>query len=410
MLRSNLIPVSVAVTLSFCTGVSVQAGEKSHIILEEHQVFQSGTEGYQSVRVPAVITAPNGDLLAFCEGRLDAFNLDRSNKDIIMKRSTDHGRTWSALQVIVDHTRYFSRFVGRRVSAGNMAPVVDTDTNTIWLHFSIDGSYEPAATDHNITPWVISSTDNGATWSDPVELTDSVKLPEWDELFHGPGHAIQLAGGRLLIPGYHSLRSPPPDRPQPYSHVLYSDDHGTTWHIGGTVGYDTNEATAVQLADGRVLINMRSSESLERKIAISEDDGKTWGPIRYDSQLIGAICQASIIRYTRERRHDGNRLLFSNPAMPANVRENLSIKVSYDEGSTWSEGKTIYAGSSAYSDLVILDDLTIGILYERDFSSAIVFARFNLDWLTDGEDTVGKRYPPPRLYRRGASSNLEGER
>ena len=365
-----------------------QAGAREAVapLFEEQQVFASGREGYQSIRVPAVIVAPNGDLLAFAEGRADAYNVDRGNKDIVMKRSRDRGHTWGDLQVVVDHRNFLSRFVGGRVAISNTAPVVDRDTNILWLHFSIDGSYDPGRTDHNINAWVTLSIDNGATWIDPIEAR--LKPPDWDEWFHAPGHGIQLDNGRLLIPGYHSLRNPPAGQPYPYSHLFYSDDHGRTWRIGGSVAYDTNEARVVELVSGEVLINMRSVQHSQRKIAISRDDGDTWEPVRLDSQLTGAICHASLIRFTDERRHDRNRLLFANPLSSEIDRENLSVKVSYDEGATWSSGKSIHRGTSAYSDLVVFDDLTIGILYERELYSAVVLARFNLEWLTDGADTV----------------------
>ena len=362
-------------------------------LLEEQRVFASGTEGYRSIRIPAVVVAPNGDVLAFAEGRVDAFNVDRGNKDVIMKRSRDRGRTWGGLEVVVDHRNFLSRFTGGRVAVGNVALIVDRDTRILWLHFVIDGSYEPGGADHNISLWVTHSVDDGDTWIDPVEMPPGVKPGEWDEWFHAPGQGIQLRNGRLLIPGYHSLRSPPADQPYPYSHVLASDDHGRTWHVGDSVAYDTNEARVVELTNGNVLINMRSVQYNERRISVSTDGSESWGPVQLDPQLTGAICHASLIRLTDDRRHDRNRLLFANPLSNQIDRENLSVKLSYDEAKTWTEGKTIFPGTSAYSDLVVFDDFTIGILYERELYSEMVFTRFNVEWLTDGADTIAKRKP-----------------
>jgi sialidase-1 len=183
-----------------------------------------------------------------------------------------------------------------------------------------------------------------------------------------------------------------------YAHVIYSDDDGKTWKIGGSVGPQTNESAAVQLADGSLLLNMRSYAGQHRRaIAYSHDDGLTWSPVRLDPALIEPVCEASFIRHTLARNAGRNRLLFSNPA--DTVRDRLTVRLSYDEGKTWPVARLVNEGFSEYSSLAVLRDGTIGLLYTRGHgkpttpdqwyppvNSEIVFAHFNLEWLTHGTD------------------------
>lgn len=183
-----------------------------------------------------------------------------------------------------------------------------------------------------------------------------------------------------------------------YSHVIYSDDDGKTWKTGGSAGPKTNESAVVQLADGALLLNMRSYAGQHRRaISYSKDGGITWSPVRLDPELIGPVCQASLIRYTLARQSGRNRLLFSNPA--DTVRDRMTVRLSYDEGKTWPVSRLVDPGFSEYSSLAVLKDGTIGLLYDRSAGKAspahgffsqngseIVFAHFNLEWLTRGAD------------------------
>lgn len=384
--------LSAALVLSGSIAFPSLARISATAIFEETVVFQGGADA--AFRIPAVISAPNGDVLAFAERRVEGRYIDRGNKDLVLRRSWDLGRSWTALEVLIDHRDYFGRYRGGRVAVGNPSPVVDESAGIIWLVFSIDGS-ERDGTDHHITTWAMNSDDNGVTWTTPREITSSARRDDWLEFFTGPGHAIQLTSGRLLIPASHSYSRDPTIG---YSHVLYSDDHGARWQLGGvpapvgSFGSDlTNEATAVQLVDGKLMLNMRTSRT-RRGVAISANEGASWDRIRYVDDQNGGICQGSITRLTAQGRQDRNRLLFSFPNSPVPVwaRDHMTVKISYDEGDTWSPGKAIYPGSAAYSDLVLLRDLTVGLLYERDTYGEIAFARFNLEWLTDGADRIDR--------------------
>ncbi len=378
-------------TGGFLHPATVQAAAEYY---NEQNVFTNGTGGYNTYRIPAVIKAGNGDLLAFCEGRVNSAG-DYGDIDIVMKRSSDNGATWSALQVVADNGTY---------QAGNPGPVVDTmdpaHPNRIWLAYNIAKNDEGTIKNGTGVREVMVkySDNNGATWSAPVNITASVHRPnetaggynytfseDWRWYAITPGHNIQLTtgtyAGRLLFVANHST----PDGVY-RSHSFYSDDHGQTWTLGGTVPQNgTNECEAVQLSNGNVLINMRNQGTGQRYRAesISTDGGATWGAVTYNQDLPEPVCQASILRYTHAAAYGTNRILFSNPASTSS-RGTFTVKLSYDEGATWAKSRLIN-GTGAYSDLVVQADMNIGVLYER---SGLQYARFNLEWLTGGTDNL----------------------
>jgi sialidase-1 len=359
--------------------------ERAKMLPRESTVFTSGQDGYHTYRIPAVVVSPKGDLLAFCEGRKKGRG-DSGNIDIVMKRSTDGGASWSEMTVIADQGPN---------AIGNPCPVVDQSTGTIWMPLTrnrgdeSEGQIMKGTTKEPRTVWLMKSTDDGRTWTEPVNISDQARRDHWPWYATGPGVGIQLDRGehkgRLLIPCDHSDHD---YGGHPYrSHAIFSDDGGETWHISGAIGQKTNECQAVQLTDGRVLMNMRSYHGKHRRaIARSSDGGATWGEVTLDEELIEPVCQASILRYTAPPAHARSRILFSNPASTG--RNKMTIRLSYDEGETWPVSKLLYGGSAAYSCLVVLPDHSIGCLYEKDGYSRIVFARFTLAWLTDGKDEL----------------------
>ena len=231
----------------------------------------------------------------------------------------------------------------------------------------------------------MQSNDEGATWVGPADITASVNRPDWNRIVPGPGVGIQLRSGRLVIPCNHVIGD------VAFNHVIYSDDHGKTWRLGGSTEGNTDENQIVELADGTLLLNIRNyREKGHRGLSMSKDGGLTWSTISSDPTLIEPICQASFIRYTESPPSIKNRLLFSNPASQTE-RIKMTVRVSYDEGKTWPVAKSLHAGPSAYSCLVVLPDRSIGCLYERGVKhpyETIAFARFSLDWLTDGADNT----------------------
>lgn len=334
-------------------------------------VYTSGKEGYHTFRIPSLLVTKKGTLLAFCEGRKDN-RRDHGDIDLIIKRSEDNGKTWSKLSIVYEEGG------AKKVTIGNPCPVVDQSTGIIWMPFTRD----------NDDVLMTHSKDDGKSWSKPVNITADVKKKDWTWYATGPGVGIQLTQGRhqgrLLIPCDH--RELLEGKQVTHSHCFYSDDHGKTWKLGETVAPYTNECQAVELSDGRVMINMRNYWSRtgkrperggKRAIAISKDGGHSWGKLSFDQTLIEPVCQASIERYSAKK------ILFSNPASTSK-RHQLTVRLSTDSGQTWPKSRVIYAAPAAYSCLAVLPDQTICCLFERGTKSAyeqISLARFDLTWL-----------------------------
>jgi sialidase-1 len=359
----------VATTL--CGALCAVAAWGANPPLTQVEVFRAGENGYHTYRIPALITTAKGTLLAFCEGRR-ASPSDTGDIDVVLKRSFDNGKTWSNLRVVADFGED---------TVGNPAPVVERRTRTVFLLLTsnpgkvtekqiVDSTAERAR-----AVWLMSSTDDGATWSKPREITASVKRPDWTWYATGPGNGIQLRSGRLAIPCDHIRRG----TKAMHSHLIYSDDRGTTWQIGGIAGEKTNESAVAELPDGSLLLNMRSYHGQARRaVARSLDGGLTWSETRLDEALVEPVCQASLVRY------GSNQLLFSNPADTR--RAKMTVRLSRDGGRTWPVARLLHEGPSAYSSLAVLRDKTIGLLYERGETQPydrITFARFSLRWLTE---------------------------
>ncbi len=320
-------------------------------------IFKSGTEGYSIFRIPAIIKTNAGRLLAFAEGRVNGSS-DTGNIDLVMKSSDDDGRTWSSLKVIWDDNENV---------CGNPAPVVDRETGKIHLlmTWNLGEDHERQIIDQESKDtrrvFVCRSSDDGESWTQPKEITSTTKLTNWTWYATGPCHGIQLKygenSGRLVIPCDHIEA----ETKKYFSHIIYSDDQGETWKLGGTTPQDqVNECTVAELPDGRLLLNMRNYDRTQksRKISHSNDGGLSWSDIKPDTFLIEPICQASLV--FSDKNHT---IFFSNPSS-SHSRTNMTIKSSTDFGKTWGIVKVLNSGTSAYSDLVMVDDNTIGCLYE----------------------------------------------
>ncbi len=338
---------------------------------EQAPVFVSGQDGYHTYRIPSLVVTKKGTLLAFCEGRKRGGG-DAGDIDLLLKRSCDAGKTWSKAQVVWDDGDN---------TCGNPCPVVDRNTGTIWLLMThnLGGDTEARILDGTSkgtrTVWVTRSDDDGLTWARPVEITRDVKRADWTWYATGPGVGIQTRTGRLVVPCDNCVSGSKVRQ----SHVILSDDGGKTWKLGGVVGPQCNESQVVELADGALLLNVRSYRGTNRRlVAVSRDGGETFSRPQEDRALVEPVCQASILRGPGEK----GGILFSNPA--STRRERLTVRLSTDQAKTWSHARVLHAGPAAYSCLAVLPDGTIACLYERGDKGpyeGIFLARFSLGWL-----------------------------
>lgn len=337
-------------------------------------VFRGGQGGYFAYRIPALINSSKGTLLAFCEGRKSSLSDDGDN-DLVLRRSTDGGKNWLPMQLVHEEGG------NAVITVGNPCPVVDPSTGRIWLSMNRK----------NGRVLLTHSDNEGASWAPIRDITADVTKPGWGWYAMGPGVGIALERGphrgRLILPANHRETA---DRSGPSSsHVIYSDDHGATWKLGGTVGLHTNECQLVETMAGNgseLLINMRNHWARSggkpelagrRLVSRSRDGGMTWSDPARDEALPDPTSQASLVRYGWPQSTELSVLAFANPDSTAR-RERMTIRLSYDEGRTWPVSKLIDAGPSAYSCLARLSDGRIGLLYERDNYQRLTFMAFTL--------------------------------
>ncbi|GAA3523792.1 exo-alpha-sialidase [Amycolatopsis ultiminotia] len=374
----------------------VQGVARAAPALDQQAVFNPHQEtGYACFRIPAIVHSASGTLLAFAEGRRDNCG-DTGDIDLVLKRSTDGGSTWSPLQVV-------NR--GGGDTHGNPVPIVDTATGRIVLITTYNkGRDDDQACDVPCprAPHSQYSDDDGRTWSGPVDISAQAKLPEWDSWYaSGPVHGIRLAYGRhagRLVFGVNAERSDGTDSVQNYAALVYSDDHGRSWHVGAVDSYPhpagrsyaqkPSEVSVAELPDGTIYAGGREQDGTDvgnRDYALSRDGGETFsGPFTAIPDLVTPMVQGSLLRLERP---GGERLLFASPA-DTDHRRWMTIRSSYDHGRSWEnadQGTRITSDWSGYSDLVQLSgpqepNARIGLLYEGgavDARDEIRFARFD---------------------------------
>jgi sialidase-1 len=333
--------------------------------------YRSGTQGYHTFRIPAVIRIGKRTVLAFAEGRRNSA-ADQGDIDTVLKRSSDGGCTWGRLQVVAS---------GHGNTFGNPTPVADPRSGRIALLLCRTVGDGYADLDRNRQVYVTSSTDGGATWARPRDITSRVKPANWTWYATGPGHAIALRhgpfAGRLLAPANHMATTA---AGEVYgAHSLYSDDGGTTWRIGyiqqdPSEWINLNENSLAELPDGRVYINARDEGGFSdatRADGYSLDGGLTVQGFSPQEDLPGPVVQGAVLQT------GGGALLYSAPADPVR-RARMAVRVSQDGGISWATAWTVSQRPAGYSDLVELEGGRVGLLYETGATSpyeTITFAR-----------------------------------
>ncbi|MCI0704613.1 MAG: glycoside hydrolase [Planctomycetia bacterium] len=382
--------------LAFASSVSGAEAEKIDL-------FHAGKGGYTIYRIPGIVVTKSGTVLAYCEARKSTS--DWGTIDILLRRSADGGKTWVEPKKIADvpgpkqrNPVALEKKLGAKDDVTYNNPVMIADKSGA-VHFLFCLEY--------MRCFYSRSDDDGKTWTKPTEITESTFDPfkkdhAWKAFATGPGHGIQLKSGRLVVPVWLSLGTGGGGHGDSVTATIYSDDAGKTWKRGEIAIPNTdewnspNEACVAELADGTVMLNARSPSKANRRLVVISSDGATkWSKPKFDDALPEPICMGSLLAIP-----DKKLLLFSNPdnldkanakTPPAGGtsrdRKNVTVRLSEDNGKTWSAKRSIESGFSAYSDLVLAKDGTVLLFYERGSDKRasygkLTVARFTVNWIT----------------------------
>ena len=385
---NNTVARIVAVALLL--GAPARAAED----VVKTDLFGAGEGGYALYRIPGVVVTAKGTVLAYCEARKNSAS-DWGQIDVMMRRSADGGRTWGPARKVVEppadakkNPVAAAQKLGRAGEITVNNPVAIADRGGA-VHFLYCVEYARC--------FYVRSDDDGETFSAPVEVTATFEAVrpryDWKVIATGPGHGIQLKSGRLLVPVWLSTGTGGHAHRPSCVATIYSDDGGKTWAAGEIVVSHPNpanpsESAAVELGDGRVMLNVRhESEPRLRAVVVGRDGAGGWGKVRYDEALPETVCMAGMVKVP------GGPLLFSNPRNPGGrERKNLTVKLSADEGATWEASRVLEPGPSAYSDLAVAPDGTVYCFYERGGGAdnglrtgRLTMARFGVNWVKGSE-------------------------
>ena len=357
------------------------------IILAHTLLFQPGDYNSTNYRIPGVLTAKDGSIVAVTDKRKYNQGDLPEDIDIVCRRSTDGGHTWSEPYTIAQGTGYNHGF-------GDCVLAWTNDDNGLIAGFVGGVGLWNSTPSNPIRSYIARSYDNGQTWTEPEDITDFIfgsncVVPEhrtWRASFFGSGNGLITSTGRIMFVA--AIRETTAQSLSNYA--VYSDDNGITWHVSGRASVSGDEAKVTELVDGRILMSIRHNG--KRWYNISNDGGETWQSSTSTwNDITAPACNGDMIRYTSVNQgFNKNRLLHSVPF--GSSRTDVSVYISYDEGETWPVRKCIVPYSSAYSSLCVLPDGTIGLYVEEEYPGnsgySTVFYNFSLEWLTDGADSL----------------------
>lgn len=352
-----------------------------------HALRRAGEKGVHTYRIPGLATTKQGSLIAVYDVRYRGSGDLPADIDVGMSRSVDGGRSWEPMRIIMDMG---SDPQWKYDGIGDPAVLVDARTGTIWVaalwshgnrawHYSRQG----LAPEETGQLMLVRSVDDGKTWSKPVSITQQIKNPDWNLAFNGPGKGITMKDGTLVFPAQFQ-----DENRIPHSTIIYSVDHGATWKIGTGAHPETTEAQVIEIRPGQLMLNCRYNDASSRVVMITSDLGKTWQEHSTSKNALiePVACMASLIDVDQELgEHTGGWLLFSNPNNLSS-RQSITIKASNDLGQSWPEKYQLLLDegrSAGYSCLTMIDQETVGILYEGS-TSKLVFQRIPL------RDVIGK--------------------
>jgi sialidase-1 len=378
-------------------------------MFDKQDLFEARTGGYHTCRVPGLAVTARGAVLATVEARPGGGG-DWDGNDLLLRRSTDGGRTFGPAVKLADHVDYGPG------PLSNLVLTPDPASGRLSAVFCHDYA----------RVFAMHSDDDGLSFSDPVEITAvfeafRAEYP-WRVCATGPGHGLRLRCGRMVIPVWLSDGSGAEFGPGHRGHrpsvttLIFSDDASASWRAGeivarrgdvvdGQTVVNPNETAAVELADGRVLFNVRNESPVHRRLtAVSADGATGWGEQRWDPALLEPVCMASLVRLAWPEAGRPGAILFANPdnldrtmttahgpiGPPNCDRKRLTVKLSADDGRTWPLARVLEEGPAGYSDLAVLADGTVLCLYEAEIVSGmwddrfVRLARFDRAWLTAG--------------------------
>lgn len=333
-------------------------------------VRKAWDDSVHTYRIPGIATTDKGTLIAVYDIRYKHSGDLPANIDVGMSRSTDGGRTWEPMRNIMDMGAPHENN-----GVGDPAVLFDPVTKKLWVaalwskgNRSIAGSQPGLSPDTTGQFVLVSSDDDGRTWSAPYSITSQVKNPAWHLYFNGPGNGIAMKNGTLVFPSQYWDESKKPG--VPHSAIIYSEDHGRTWKSGTGAKYNTTESQVVETTPGTLMLNMRDNRGRFRSVATTTNLGKSWieHPTSYEA-LPDPVCQASIIKAAVPVRGKRSEVLFFSNVADQGLRHNMTIKASLDLGESWPSSHQLLLDSRrtfGYSALTQVDDRTIGILYEGE--------------------------------------------